>query len=198
MSDDPTDGTDTDTDTDTGNADAGNADTGPPEGPSGDWTDRIVGERMQVDREFSEKVAASHFSRQQWGLVMTAVEFEIEHAADPDRARLVADTSKLEAVVPELENMESGMGGGMPGAGGGAGGGGRGGAGGARGGAGGSDSGGGGLFDGIKNALGLGGGESEREQLAAAEEMAQMYADDLQAKLESTGKWETVRLMARD
>jgi uncharacterized protein with PhoU and TrkA domain len=34
------------------------------------------------------------------------------------------------------------------------------------------------------------------EQLAAAEELARMYAGDLQAKLESRGKWERVRTIA--
>jgi len=143
-----------------------------------DWTDLVVGERMQVDQAFNEKVAASHFSSQQWNLVMTAVEFELEHADDPDRARIVADTSKVETILPELENIEQQRG--MASAGN----------------AGGGDSG-GGLFDGIKDTLGLGGSGPDREQLAAAEEMAQMYADDLQAKLESTGKWERVLETAR-
>ncbi|MFC7139376.1 DUF5799 family protein [Halosimplex aquaticum] len=145
-----------------------------------DWSDRIVGERMQVDQEFAEKVAASNFSRQQWGLIMTAVEFEIEGPEDPETARLVADTSKVESIVPELENVDraTGMaaGGGRP-----------------------SDDSGGGLLDGVKDALGLGGGGGvDREQLAAAEEMAQMYAGDLQEKLESRGKWDEVCVLARE
>jgi len=156
-----------------------------PTGMSGDWTDRIVGERMQVDKEFSEKVAASHFSRGQWGLIMTAVEFDIENPTDPERARLVADTSKLPSIAPELERMESRGAGGMGGM---------------------ADAAtlddgpesSGGFLDGVKDALGIGGGDDEREQLAAAEEMAQMYADDLQAKLEERGKWETVRADARE
>jgi len=169
-------------------------DDSPPEGPTGDWTDRIVGERMELDQEFAEKVAASHFSRQQWSLIMTAVEFEIEAPAEPERARLVADTSKFEAIVPELERMEQGgPGGGLPGSGG-------------RSGDGSdgladaatteeSDS--GGFLGGVKDALGIG-GDDGREQLAAAEEMAQMYADDLQDKLAARGKWETVCAVARD
>jgi len=135
------------------------------------WTDRIVGERMQVDQEFNEKVAASNFSNQQWGLIMTAVEFEIENPGEPENARLVADTSKVESIVPELENIDqrSGMA--------------------AQGGGGSGTS--GGLLDGVKSALGLGGGGGgvDREQLAAAEELAQMYAGDLQDKLKSRGKW---------
>ncbi|WP_436929101.1 DUF5799 family protein [Halosimplex halobium] len=143
------------------------------------WSDRIVGERMQTDQEFAEKVAASNFSRQQWGLIMTAVEFEIEDPEDPDSARLVADTSKVESVVPELEKVDqaSGMaaGGGRP------------------------DDDSGGILDGVKDALGLGGDDGiDREQLAAAEEMAQMYAGDLQEKLEANGKWEEVCVLARE
>jgi len=144
------------------------------------WSDRIVGERMQTDQEFAEKVAASNFSRQQWGLVMTAVEFEIENPDDPDSARLVANTSKVESIVPELEKVDQTRG--MA----------------AGGGRQSDDS--GGLFDGVKDALGLGGGDDgiDREQLAAAEEMAQMYAGDLQEKLESKGKWEEVCVLARE
>ncbi|QLH83337.1 DUF5799 family protein [Halosimplex pelagicum] len=145
-----------------------------------EWSDRIVGERMQTDQEFAEKVAASNFSRQQWGLIMTAVEFEIENPDDPESARLVANTSKVESIVPELEKVDqaSGMaaGGGRPE----------------------DDS--GGILDGVRDALGLGGGSDgiDREQLAAAEEMAQMYAGDLQEKLESKGKWEEVCVLARE
>jgi len=142
-----------------------------------DWTDLVVGERMQVDQEFNEKVAASHFSSQQWNLVMTAVEFEVENADDPERARIVPDTSKVETILPELERVDQQRS--MAGAG-------------KAGDPGGSD--GSGLFGNIKDALGLGGGGGiDREQLAAAEEMAQMYADDLQAKLEAKGKWDAVR-----
>ncbi|MEF8853233.1 MAG: DUF5799 family protein [Haloarculaceae archaeon] len=141
-----------------------------------DWTDMVVAERMQVDQAFTEKVAASHFTSQQWNLVMTAVEFEVESPDDPEDARIVPNTDKVETILPELDrvkNQRSMAGAGRasePG-----------------------DSGGSGLLGGIKDALGLGGNGEDREQLAAAEEMAQMYADDLQAKLESAGKWDRVR-----
>jgi hypothetical protein len=144
-----------------------------------EWTDAIVGERMTVDNEFTERVSASRFSSQEWGLIMTATEFEIEDAADPDDARLIADTSSLPAIMPELENVRSQVSA-------------MGGASGAQGG--GSD---GGLVDSIKGALGLGGsggdGASD-EELDAAERLAQEYADELQAHLEDNGKWEQVRL----
>lgn len=135
------------------------------------WTDAIVGDRMQVDREFDERVRESDFSNQEWGLVMTATEFEIEHADDPERARLVADTSNLPAIMPELENVRSQMA--------------------AMGGEGGGRS--GGVVDSIKGALGLG-DDGDDERLREAEQLAQEYADRLQAHLESKDKWERVRI----
>ena len=144
-----------------------------------EWTDAIVGERMTVDNQFNDRVAASRFSSQEWGLIMTAAEFEIENAADPDDARIVADTSSLPAIMPELENVRSQVAamGGAPG----------------QGDAGGS---GGGLVDSIKGALGLGGGDEgpSDEELDAAERLVQEYADELQAHLEDVDKWEQVRV----
>jgi hypothetical protein len=140
-----------------------------------DWTDSIVGDRMTVDREFSERVQASRFSNQEWGLIMTATELDIEHADDPERARIVADTEKLPQIMPELDNVRSqmqSMGGGSSGSGGS-----------------------GGLFDSIASALGLGGsGGSGDEELEAAERLTQEYADELQRHLENKGKWEQVRI----
>ncbi|SNR31832.1 DUF5799 family protein [Halorubrum vacuolatum] len=145
-----------------------------------DWTDAIVGDRMTVDQEFTDRVMSSRFSTQEWGLIMTAAEFEIEHADDPERARIVADTSNLPAIMPELENVRSGMAA-MGGAGS----------------AGGSNNGsGGGILGAIKGALGIGGdaGGSDDEELEAAEALVQEYADRLQAHLEDTGRWEQVRI----
>ena len=143
-----------------------------------DWTDAIVGERMAVDREFNDRVQASEFSSQEWGLIMTATEFEIEHADDPDRARIVANTEKLPSIMPELDNIQdqmAAMGGG------------------AGGGSGGSS---GGLLDGIKSALGLGSGEDgvDQERLEAAAQLTQEYADELQAQLEANNRFEQVRI----
>ncbi|TKX54701.1 hypothetical protein EXE42_06190 [Halorubrum sp. SP3] len=147
-----------------------------------EWTDAIVGERMTVDNQFNERVAASRFSSQEWGLIMTATELEIEDADDPEAARVVADTSSLPAIMPELENLRSQMSG----------------MGGAPGGGGAGDSGGsgGGVVDSIKGALGLGGGSGgpSDEELEAAERLVQEYADELQAHLEEVGKWEQVRV----
>lgn len=142
-----------------------------------DWTDAIVGERMAVDREFNDRVQNSRFSSQEWGLIMTATEFEIEHSDDPERARIVANTEKLPGIMPELENIQRQMStmGGAPSES--------------------SSSGSGGLLGGIKRALGLGGGEgADDERLAAAERLTQEYADALQSHLESNGRWEKVRI----
>jgi len=142
---------------------------------SGNWTDMIVGDRMAVDNEFNAQVEASEFSRQEWGLVMTAVEFDIE---DPgtDRARLVADTTNLSAVMPEMDRIadQQGMGGG---------------------GMGGGGASGGGILGSLRDALGFGGGGSsstDPDRVRAAEELASAYAKELQAHLEEQGKWEEV------
>ncbi|MES3160345.1 MAG: DUF5799 family protein [Halorubrum sp.] len=146
-----------------------------------EWTDAIVGERMTVDNRFNDRVAASRFSSQEWGLIMTATDFEIENSDDPETARIVADTSNLPAIMPELQNVRdqvSAMGG-APG-----------------GGSGGSGAS-GGVIDSIKGALGFGGGGGSGpsdEEIEAAEQLVQEYADELQAHLEDVGKWEQVRV----
>jgi hypothetical protein len=139
--------------------------------------DRVVSDRMAVDREFTERVNESRFSSQQWGLVMTAAEFEIHDPEDPDGARLVADTSKLPQIMPELEKIDAQV----QAAGGAAG-------------VSGSDGGGGGFLSSIKGALGLGGGggRGNDEDLRAAEALVEEYADRLQERLEERGKWEPV------
>jgi len=141
-----------------------------------DWTGRIAAERMAADKQFADRVEASSFSNQQWGLVMTAVEFDIEGPDDPETARLVADTSKLPSIMPELDKV--GQGGPMGGAPGG---------GESRG-----DSGGGGFLDGVKAALGLASGSGEDDRTEEAEELAQAYAAELQRQLESNGRWQRV------
>ena len=145
---------------------------------SGNWTDMIVGDRMAVDNEFNSQIESSEFSRQEWGLIMTAVEFEIEEPGT-DRARLVADTGNLSAVMPEMDriaNQQRGMGGG---------------------GGGGS---GGGILGSLKDALGLGGGsgKSDPDRVRAAEDLANAYAKELQRHLEERGKWEAVQAAASE
>lgn len=143
---------------------------------SQDWTDLVVGDRMRVDQEFAPRVETSRFSRQQWGLIMTAVEFDIENPEDPEEARLVSETSNLPHVIPELDEIDrqvAAMGGAPAG----------------------ESS--GGLLSGVLDAIGLGGG-NDAEQLDAAERLTQEYADLLQAHLETEGKWERVRTAAAD
>ena len=140
------------------------------------WTDAIVGERMTVDNQFNDRVTESRFSSQEWGLIMTATEFEIENAEDPETARIVADTSNLPAIMPELENVRSqvaAMGGGSS-----------------------QQNSGGGILSSILSTIGLGGGDDgpSDEELEAAERLVQEYADELQSQLEDVGKWEQVRV----
>ncbi|MFC6961962.1 DUF5799 family protein [Halocatena marina] len=143
-----------------------------------DWTDRIVGARMSVDSEFEDRLQQSEFSRQEWGLVMTAVEFDIEHPNDPDRARIVADTDNLGAIMPELDRISEMTPMGAT-----------------------KDSGSsGGIFDSVKNALGFGGDGNavDEEKRRRAAQLANEYASDLQQHLEHRGKWDEIRTIASD
>lgn len=143
--------------------------------PDRAWLDRVAGERMQFDSEFSEVITDSPFSSQQWGLVMTAAEFHIQHPEDPDSAELVVDTSKLPAIMAELDNIDQGLaqaGGGQPGQG-------------------------SGIVDSIRDRLGF--GDADDNQLRdAAEELLAEYADGFQERLVAANRWEEVCRIAAD
>lgn len=137
------------------------------------WRDQLAGARMQVDQQFNDRVMNSQFSSQEWGLIMTAVEFEIEAPESPETAQLTANTEKIEQILPELENLPQGMGG-VPG---------------------GDSNSGGGFLDSVKGALGLsesGGGGVDQDDLAAATALVEEYATELQTHLEGSGRWESV------
>lgn len=147
-----------------------------------EWQDMIVGDRMAVDEEFSSRIDDSQFSRQEWGLVMTAIEFEITDPGDETKAKLVANTSELRSMMPEIEKVaqmdpmsgpqeESGSGGGLLSS----------------------------LFDaiGLKNGSSGGSGVDE-EKLAAAKTLVSAYADELQARLEEQGRWDEIRETAAE
>lgn len=137
-----------------------------------DWRDMIVGARMAVDSEFSDQVEQSTFSRQEWGLIMTATTFEIENAEDPDSAHLVADTSELPAVMPELERIANLGPMGVPG----------------------EDGGSNGFLGRFFEMFGMGdSGQSDEERIAEAERLTAAYARELQDHLEETGRWDDVR-----
>lgn len=138
----------------------------------------IVGDRMTVDDEFSRRVDNSQFSRQEWGLIMTAIRFEIRDPEDEGAAELVADTSELPGIMPELQKVANMGPMGQPRT---------------------EDS--GGLFDSLFGALGLGGDghdDTDAERLEAAERMVAAYADELQAHLEAEGRWDEVRAAAAE
>ena len=143
------------------------------------WTDHVVGERMAVDQEFASRVGTSRFSSQEWSLVMTATEFEIENPDDPAEARLVANTENVEHILPELENVRSQVA--------------------AMGGTSGGGDRSGGIVDSLRGALGLGSGSGDyAEEREAAERLTQEYAEELQSRLEENGRWESVCAIAAD
>ena len=135
-----------------------------------DWESQIAGERMAVDGEFADRVGASSLTSQQWDLVMTAVNFEIENPGTPADAELVADTSKLPSIMDEIDRMGSQgpMGGGQ--------------AGNQR-----SD----GIVSGVLSTLGLGDSGND-EMRETAEQLAEEYAEKLQAKLVEGGRWSKI------
>lgn len=144
---------------------------------SDDWRDRIVGARMAVDDEYASTIDESEFTRQEWGMIMTAVEFRIEDPGDEAAARLVADTSALPEVLPELERVREAqpMG------------------------AGGRDSD-PGFLGTVRDALGIGGGDDtpDAERVQAAERLADGYARALQTHLEERGRWTEIRRAAEE
>jgi hypothetical protein len=145
---------------------------------SDDWRDQLAGARMQVDQQFQSRLEQSQFTNQEWGLVMTAVDFDIEQPGDPDRAELVADTSQLDQIIPELDRIQQEMGGGMGG------------------GASRSGSGSGGIVARFKDFLGGFSADSsgnDEEQMAAATVLVEEYATDLQTHLEEQGRWADIR-----
>jgi hypothetical protein len=76
-----------------------------------DWTARIAGIRMQLDGEFADRVQQSSLTAQQWSLVMTATEFEIENPQAPEDAGIVTNTDNLPAVASEMDRVQKqGMG----------------------------------------------------------------------------------------
>jgi len=144
------------------------------------WTDQLAGARMQVDKQFNDRIIQSEFTNQEWGLIMTAVEFEVENPDSPD-AKLVANTDNLPEILPHLEEIEDGMGG-PPG---------------------GTSQGGSG---GVVGRLGkylkgfTGGSESgvDEEKLQAATSLVEEYTAELQAFLEEQNRWDKLREQAAD
>ncbi|MFB6071303.1 MAG: DUF5799 family protein [Halanaeroarchaeum sp.] len=148
--------------------------------PEESWRDRIVGARMAVDDQFADRVEQSSFSRQQWGLVMTATEFEIENADDPQEAQIVPNTDHLDSILPELDDIERQMQG-MDGG---------------NGGSMGASM--GGIVDDLKDLLGMGEGEDgvDESRRREAVRMVTEYAEELQRYLEERGRWNELRELA--
>jgi hypothetical protein len=140
-----------------------------------EWTQKLAGARMQVDTQFEDRVRNSQFSNQEWGMIMTAVEWEIHQPEDAEAAKLVAVTDHIDDIMPELDRLQSQMG--NPGAQ-------------TR------DSGGGigarigDLFDSL---TGNGSAGADEARVRDAERLVRDYADELQDFLEERGRWDAIR-----
>lgn len=138
----------------------------PPSREPDGWQALIVSERLAVDQGFQDAVLNSSLTQHSWELVMTASEFEIVGADDPAEAELVVDLDRLESVLPAIGQAESRRGATVGAS---------------------ADR---GLLDRVLSVFRSGGsGEAHR---AEAERLAEEYARRLRARLEETGRWETV------
>ncbi|MFC7135216.1 MULTISPECIES: DUF5799 family protein [Salinibaculum] len=146
------------------------------------WTDRLAGARMQVDQQFQSTLEGSEFTNQEWGLIMTAVEFEVKDADDPDGAHLVADREKIRQIIPELDNIQREMGGAARPVE--------------------SAPDGSGLFGRLRQYLGFLSDDSsdtpDQERLAAAKVLVDEYTEQLEAYLREQGRWEEIRQAAAE
>lgn len=140
----------------------------------GTWTGRIAAERMQTDQEFADRVAASPLSGQQWALVMTAVDFDIDGPEDPETAELTVDARKLPSVMDEIRRIGDRQPGALTSTA--------------------ADSG-GGLLDSVKRAFGLAGTDDDLRE--TAEDLASEYASALQTRLEERDRWAEICELAR-
>jgi len=149
---------------------------------SDDWTDRLAGARMQVDKQYQDTLEASSFTSQEWGLVMTAVDWEIDDPENPEEATLVADTSKLPDIIPELEQIQSDMGGAQRPV------------------ADGPDTGGllGRVRQYVRSLSSHTSGEPTEKRLADAKELVEGYTLELQQFLEERGQWADICQAAAD
>ncbi len=138
-----------------------------------DWTDALAGARMQVDQQFEPRVEASGFTSQEWGLIMTAVEFDIHDPDEPDAAELYADTENLPEIVPELERIQREMGGSATPV---------------------EEGHGTGIVGRVRRMVDSLTADrstgSDSERLSEAETLVQNYADELETYLEKHGRWE--------
>jgi hypothetical protein len=138
-----------------------------------DWRDLLAADRLALDGEFEDRVREAGLSSQEWGLVMTVVEFRIEDPENPPAAELHADTGRLDAVLPEVAAMRGGAEG-VPGS---------------------QRATSRGLLDGVRSVLGLDGNDELR---ATAETLAAEYAERLQDRLEDRERWRQVCSLAAE
>jgi hypothetical protein len=141
------------------------------------WTDMLAGARMQVDQQFQERLERSEFTNQEWGLVMTAVEFEIREVDDPENAHLVANREQIRQIIPELDTIQREMGGAARPVE--------------------NNPDGSGMFGRVKQYLGFlsddTSDEPDEERLAAAKVLVDEYTEQLETYLRESGRWEDVR-----
>ena len=140
-----------------------------------DWRETIAAERLEADRYIHDRLEESALSAQSWDLLMVAVELSID-PGDGDRPpTLVADLGKIDAVLPQIAEIESRGGGPVQYSGGE----------------------GTGILVKLLRAVGLNSGPGNQYR-AEAERIANDYAANLQEILEERGRWETIVSLATE
>jgi len=127
-----------------------------------DWYSRAAHERVQVDQTFNARLRDKPVTAHQWGLLMTAIEFDIVNPEEPERARIVPDVSKVDSVLEQVKEAEDASNAPAP------------------------DS--PGVVERVKRTLGL--SDPEDPYKRAARSLASQYATELQEELEEQGRWE--------
>ncbi len=127
-----------------------------------DWYSRAVHERVTVDSAFNKHLRSKPITHHQWGLLMTAIEFDIVNPDEPERARIVPDLSKIDSVLPQVKEAEDAANAPTP------------------------DS--AGVVERVKRAVGL--AEPEDPYVRVARSLASQYATELQEELEKQERWE--------
>lgn len=65
----------------------------------------LIGHRMNADKVFASRVAESRFSRAEWDLIMSIVEFEIDDPSDPETAKLLPVTDDLDDALAATDEI---------------------------------------------------------------------------------------------
>lgn len=68
-------------------------------------SDRLIGYRMNADKDFADRVRESSFTSSEWELLMSVVSFEIDGPEDPDSAELRPELEGLDQAIDAMSEL---------------------------------------------------------------------------------------------